>query len=78
LLFESSSDWMEKLVEFQVSPLYEHFVAHQEVALLSQLLEHLNQLQRRFVYTEDAVRRVNLQETLAVVQEFIEKAVKLG
>ena len=78
MLFESSSDWMEKLVEFQVSPLYEHFVAQQEVALLSQLLEHLNQLQRRFVYTEDAVRRVNLQETLAVVQEFIEKAVKLG
>jgi hypothetical protein len=69
---------MEKLVEFQVSPLYEHFVAQQEVALLSQLLEHLNQLQRRFVSTEDAVRRVNLQETLAVVQEFIEKAVKLG
>ncbi len=48
LLFESSSDRMEKLVEFQVSPLYEHFVAQQEV------------------------------ETLAVAQEFIEKAFKLG
>jgi hypothetical protein len=69
---------MEKLVEFLVSPLYEHLVAQQELALPSQLLEHLNQLRRRFVSTEDAVWRVNLQETLAAVQEFIERAVKLG